>query len=180
MASIVLIGHPVLRTPARRVSLAWIKRPSTRALLLRMFRIMYRAEGVGLAANQIGLSHRLFVMDSMASSRYPGRRNVPAQVWFNPRILARSKKQVWDWEGCLSIPGYRGLTPRADSVVFEAQDAVGRRIRRKAGGFEARILQHETDHLDGLVYMDRFPDLSQWTHLDEFNRQTGSRIKDRR
>jgi peptide deformylase len=113
--------------------------------------------------------------------RYPGKEKVRAGVFFNPHIVKRSGRKVVDWEGCLSIPSYRGLTPRSESVVLEAVLSDGRKVRLPFKGFAARIVQHETDHLDGLFYVDRMKDLGMWMHNDEFDqisrprRKTGKR-----
>jgi peptide deformylase len=170
LSSIVLIGHKALRTPTRKIPSSWIRKRTAKNLLERMFKIMRRARGVGLAANQLGLPYRLFVMENRNGSRYPGRAGVRPQAWFNPRILSRSGRKLVDWEGCLSIPGYRGLTPRFNRVVFEAVGPDGKKVRKEATGFEARIVQHEVDHLDGLFYVDRMKDLGMWMHEKELRK----------
>lgn len=167
MSPIVKIGHPALRTKLPNLSLAWIKRPATKTLVTRMFRVMREGNGVGLAANQLGLPYRFFVMQCQDNARYPGKKSVAAEALFNPRILSRSREEVTDWEGCLSIPGFRGLVPRAEHIVFEAVSLDGKKTRREFAGFAARIVQHETDHLDGFFYVDRMKDLRSWMHEDE-------------
>jgi peptide deformylase len=167
MSPIVKIGHPALRTHLHNLSTAWIKRPDTKKLVNRMFRLMRQSNGVGLAANQLGLPHRLFVMQCEGNPRYPGKQKILSEVFFNPRIMSKSSRKALDWEGCLSIPGYRGLTPRAESVVLEAILLNGQKIRREYTGFAARIVQHETDHLDGYLYVDRMKNLTMWMHEDE-------------
>jgi peptide deformylase len=167
MSPIVKIGHGALRTRLPNLSKAWIKRPATKLLVKRMFREMRRSKGVGLAANQLGLPYRLFVMQCEDNPRYPGHEKVLPGVFFNPHIVLRSSKTVSDWEGCLSIPKYRGITPRSESVVLEAMLSDGKKIRVPFEGFAARIIQHETDHLDGLFYVDRMKDLGMWMHEDE-------------
>jgi peptide deformylase len=173
LSSIVLIGHPALRAAARPLPSAWIRSGTARNLVKKMLSIMRGAEGVGLAANQIGLPYRLFVMECLDSPRVPGRDGTLQSAWFNPRILKREGRRVLDWEGCLSIPGYQGLTPRSEKIVFEAVGLDGRKVRREVRGFEARVLQHETDHLDGMFYVDRMNGLKSWTHVDELNRRSG-------
>lgn len=167
MPSIVKIGHPALRTRLPELSRAWIKRPATKTLVKRMFKAMRLSDGVGLAANQLGLTHRFFVMACDHNARYPGRDPVGALALFNPRIVSRSGGTVMDWEGCLSIPHYRGIVPRSASVVVEAVLLDGKKARLTFEGFAARIVQHETDHLDGLFYVDRMKDLGMWMHEDE-------------
>jgi peptide deformylase len=89
-------------------------------------------------------------------------------VFFNPHIVKHSSRKVLDWEGCLSIPNFRGLTPRSASVVLETVLPNGQKVRLPFKGFAARIVQHETDHVNGLFYVDRMKDLGMWMHNDEF------------
>lgn len=107
------------------------------------------------------------VLECNSNRRYPGRDDFALEVYANVRIVRYSKKIVKDWEGCLSIPGYRGLVPRAESVTFEARTLEGKKVQRTVKGFHARVIQHETDHLNGLLYIDRMPDMRTFTHLDE-------------
>ncbi len=179
LLSIVRIGHPALRAPARPLPIAWIRSASARILVKKMLSMMRRAHGVGLAANQLGLPHRLFVMEC-PDKPSTGRGDLRREAWFNPRILKGAGRKILDWEGCLSVPGYQGLTPRFEKVVFEAVGSDGRKVRREVTGFEARILQHETDHLEGLFYMDRMADLRQWGHVDEMNPRSVSDLRARK
>lgn len=143
-----------------------------------MVKTMRRARGVGLAANQVGDARRAFVMECHGNKRYPRVASVPLQAYLNARIVRYSKSTELGWEGCLSIPGYRGLVRRAKQVTFEAVTPEGQRVRRTVKGFEARIVQHEVDHLNGFFYMDRMKDLKTWTSIEAFNRRFRSRIKD--
>jgi len=160
MPPIVKIGHPALRVRLKDLSIAWIKRPATKTLVRRMARLMVESAGVGLAANQLGLPYRLFVMQRQDGSEC-------AEAFLNPHIVAHSRGEVLDWEGCLSIPGFRGLVPRAEKVTLEAVSLEGKKVRREFSGFAARIVQHETDHLDGLLYVDRMSDMRSFMHEDE-------------
>jgi len=143
-----------------------------------MIGTMRRFRGIGLAANQMGARKRVFVMGCHENSRYPNQNGFQLQVYINPRIVKRSKKISSDWEGCLSIPGYRGKVSRAETVVLEAMDADGQRIIKPAKGFEARVIQHELDHLDGFLYLDRMMGLRSLTHVDEFNRLFHAGVRD--
>jgi len=107
-----------------------------------------------------------------------GRDNFPLEVFINPKIVKYSKEKENDWEGCLSIPGYRGLVPRSKEIMFEALTIEGKRVRETVSGFHARVLQHEVDHINGFFYLDRMKDLKNWLHLDEFNRHIGIVVKD--
>jgi peptide deformylase len=116
-----------------------------RSLIREMGGIMYSARGVGLAAPQVGKSIRLLVYDQGDGLR----------ALINPRIVKMKGQQMEPEEGCLSIPGLRGVVPRAQDIQVQAQDGEGRPIRFRATGYEARIIQHEVDHLDGILFIDR-------------------------
>lgn len=116
-----------------------------RMLIREMGGIMYSARGVGLAAPQVGKSIRLLVYDQGDGLR----------ALINPRIVKMKGQQMEPEEGCLSIPGLRGVVPRAQDIQVQAQDGEGRPIRFRATGYEARIIQHEVDHLDGILFIDR-------------------------
>ena len=171
------IGNPVLRRKCRRLTQAEIKTRKFRHFLDHMIETMRAAGGVGLAANQIGVSQRAIVLECRANKRYPKGKEFPLAIYINPRILKYSKETVTDWEGCLSIPGYRGLVPRSKKVTFEALMPGGERVVRTVEGFQARVVQHEVDHICGKFYIDRMPDLLSWMHLEEFNKRFHVRIK---
>lgn len=173
---IVKIGHPVLRKPAEEVKPEMLKEPGFQKLLRDMADTMRHADGAGLAANQVGCNHQVVVLGCDANARYPGGAAIPLQTFLNLVILEYSKDTEEDWEGCLSIPGYRGLVSRSKKVVFEALTEKGENVRRTVEGFEARIIQHEADHLNGLFYVDRMGDLKRWIHLAEFNKKFGTHV----
>ncbi len=165
---VVKIGHPALRHKTQPVEKSRLADARFRALIPAMIRTMRRCHGVGLAANQVGLGIRVAVLECVSNPRYPEAEAFPLEVWINPAIVEKSRKKVSDWEGCLSIPGYRGQVPRHEWVVLKAMTPEGRRVRRRFSGFHARVIQHEVDHLNGFFYMDRMPDLKSWVHLDAF------------
>jgi peptide deformylase len=177
-SKIVSIGHPLLRQKTKPLSSGELHKTSLKAFLWKMVRTMRRAHGVGLAANQIASAKRAFVMECRGNKRYPRVASVPLQAYLNARIVKYSKATEMGWEGCLSIPGFRGMVPRAKSVTFTAVTADGRKVRRTVKGFEARIVQHEVDHLNGFFYVDRMKDLKTWTSVEAFNKRFRSKIKD--
>jgi peptide deformylase len=118
-----------------------------------MFETMRSGKGVGLAAPQIGVSQRIIVFEFGGGDRSPGTAAIPPTVLVNP-IITASEGVAEDWEGCFSVPGYRGQVPRFTRIRFVAQDATGVRIEGEAEHFHARILQHEIDHLNGVLYTD--------------------------
>jgi peptide deformylase len=130
---------------------------------------MTEYQGVGLAAPQVHESLRLFVA-GFAGDDEDDRPGVPLMAMINPEITPIGQEIVEDWEGCLSIPDIRGRVPRARQISVRAYDRKGRRIELKASGFTARVIQHETDHLDGVLFFDRMRSFETLTFLDEFGR----------
>lgn len=177
---IVRIGAPVIRRPCRAVDDQIRTDKRFPQVLKSMVDTMRGADGVGLAANQIGLDIRAIVLECRKNRRYPGAPHFKLQSWLNPRIVEASSKKKMDWEGCLSIPGYRGLVPRHSWVVVEATDLKGRQVRRRITGFEARVFQHEIDHINGRVYVDRMPNLKAWFHEEELNRLARAALNKKR
>ncbi|MBI3999881.1 MAG: peptide deformylase [Candidatus Omnitrophica bacterium] len=162
------LGHPVLRKVAEPLTGAEIQSKETQELIDHMIETMHEYEGVGLAAPQIHISKQLAVLEVKNNSRYPDAPKVPLTVLINPRIASRSKKIVESWEGCLSVPDLRGIVPRNDSLVCEALDRYGKPAKLEVDGFFARVIQHEWDHLQGNVYLDRMTNLRSLSHLREF------------
>ncbi len=164
---IVQMGHPVLRISAESVADSEIA--GLAALIADMDETMRDAPGVGLAAPQIGQSLRLLVYrvpaDRLsADDDAPGDDQTRALI--NPVLEPLPGGLVYGWEGCLSMPGLRGLVPRHKALRFSGLDAQGQPVSGIARGFHARVLQHEVDHLDGILYIDRMPDLS-WLSYNE-------------
>jgi len=156
MRAITQLGHPVLRQIAKPVPL-----PLSRAherLIDDMFVTMKKAKGVGIAAPQVGVGLRLFIVAPEPSVRYPHAPRMDPVVMINPKLIHHSRKIVTDWEGCLSIPGLRGRAPRYHTVEIEFTARTGERLRAELTGFIARIFQHEFDHINGRVYIDRVRD----------------------
>ena len=164
------LGHPVLRKVAKKVPEGKIKSPEIQKLIDDLIDTMREYDGVGLAAPQVHVSKQLAVIEVTENRRYPGEGPIPLTILINPRILNASKKQIEDWEGCLSVNEFRGKVPRAESVEVEAYNRKGEKVRFQAQGFFARIIQHECDHLAGKVFLDRMPNLQSLTHLQEFLR----------
>jgi peptide deformylase len=159
------LGNPVLRRRAQPLTPEFLARPSTQTLIDNMIETMVEYHGVGLAAPQVHESLSLAVIESKGP-----RGDIPLTVLVNPEVEVLDANLVEDWEGCLSIPDFRALVPRFRKLQVRALDRQGKRIEFVAENFFARVVQHEFDHLLGHVYMDRMPDLSTLTHLDEFQR----------
>ncbi len=157
--SIVRLGHPALRTPAEAVDEARISQPEIQSLIDDMFETMLAAGGVGLAAPQLGLSLQLFVYAVVDPDSDVDGDDPELVAVINPALEPVAGELVYDWEGCLSIPDLRGLVPRYQEVRIHGLDRAGRPLDHLATGYEARIAQHEYDHLNGVVFLDRMRDL---------------------
>jgi peptide deformylase len=136
--------------------------PELRALVADMFETMAAANGAGLAAPQIGVDLRLVIFGFESNPRYPQAEPVPPTVLVNPVITPLSDVMEEGWEGCLSVPGLRGVVPRFEHIRYTGFDAEGNPIDREAHGFHARVVQHECDHLDGRLYPSRITDFSRF------------------
>ena len=164
------LGNPVIRTPAEAVPKEAILSAPMQRFIDDMIETMREYEGVELAAPQVHVSKQVAVIEVKGNRRYPGEGPIPLTVLVNPRILNASKRQLEDWEGCLSINDVRGKVPRAESLEVEAYNRKGEKIKLHAQGFFARVIQHECDHLTGKVFLDRMPNLATLSHLQEFAR----------
>ncbi|MBI4864572.1 MAG: peptide deformylase [Candidatus Riflebacteria bacterium] len=167
---IALVGNPVLRQKARQVTPEEIRSDRIQTLIVDMVETMRVADGVGLAAPQVHESLRLIVLEVKGDPNNPDSTNIPLMVLFNVKFLRASRELVDDWEGCLSVPDLRGMVERHAQVEVQALDENGKLLRFVATDFMARIIQHESDHLDGLLFLDRMDDLSSLTHVKEFAR----------
>ncbi|MBC7803564.1 MAG: peptide deformylase [Candidatus Parcubacteria bacterium] len=136
--------------------------PELAALLQDMRDTMAHLNGAGLAAPQIGVSVRVVIFGVSANPRYPDAEEVPDTVLINPELTPLSDEIEEGWEGCLSVPGMRGWVPRWRSLNYAGFDEHGRRFQRTVGDFHARVVQHECDHLDGILYPMRIRDLSKF------------------
>lgn len=161
------IGHPVVRAAAREVPKDAIGEPAFQKLIDDMRQTMYEYEGVGLAAPQVHEGLRLAVLEVPGSDDRADTA-VPFTVLVNPVVTPLGPEKVTGWEGCLSIPDLRGAVPRLKRVRLEALDREGRPYSLEATDFFARVIQHECDHLDGRVYLDRMEDMRSLTFIKEF------------
>jgi len=144
--------------------------PELHALVADMFDTMEAANGAGLAAPQVHALKQICVIEVNGNPRYPDAPAIPLTVLINPVVTPLTDEMEDGWEGCLSVPDMRGIVPRFGSVRLEARDREGNPIDVVAKEFFARVIQHETDHLNGIVYVDRMRDLSTLTHLAEWNK----------
>ncbi len=143
--------------------------PELHALVADMLATMAAEDGAGLAAPQIGEPWRVVVFGVESNPRYPHAEAVPQTVLINPEITPLSEDQEADWEGCLSVPGMRGWVPRYTHIRYRGWDPFGNNIDREASQFHARVVQHECDHLDGILYPQRIQDLTRFGFIEELN-----------
>ena len=180
---IARMGHPVLRVKARAIERADIRGAALQKLIDDMIETMIEYRGVGLAAPQVHEGVRLFVAtldadddeDETGTENKGDDRSEPVVV-INPELIPVRSEVVEDWEGCLSIPDIRGRVPRAQEVIMRAFDRHGERIELRAHDYPARVIQHETDHLDGILYFDRMRSFESLTFLEEYSRYS---VKDK-
>ena len=136
-------------------------------LIQDMLDTMKAKDGVGLAAPQIGVSLRLVIFGVDQNPRYPDAQAVPETILINPVIIPLDESTEEAWEGCLSLPGLRGLVPRYSHIKYSGFNAQGEPFETEASGFHARVVQHECDHLDGILYPQRMKDLRQFAYTEE-------------
>lgn len=137
------------------------------ALLADMRDTMHALNGAGLAAPQIGVGLRVVIFGVQLNSRYPEAESVPETVLINPVISTLGEDKEDGWEGCLSVPGLRGLVPRHAHIRYQGRDEYGALIDRSVSGFHARVVQHECDHLDGILYPMRIRDMAKFGYNEE-------------
>jgi peptide deformylase len=161
---ILKMGDPRLLRVAQPVET--FGTPALRALIADMFETMEAAQGVGLAAPQIGVDLALVIFGFQNSDRYPEAPAVPRTILLNPHIEPLAADEEDGWEGCLSVPGMRGLVPRHTRIRYRGVDPDGQPIEREAEGFHARVVQHECDHLIGKLYPMRIRDFRKFGYTE--------------
>jgi len=161
---VLKMGHPLLRQVAAPVS--GFGSAELRDLIADMDETMRALSGAGIAAPQIGVSLRVVIFEVRENPRYPHVAPVPYTALVNPELTALDESQDEGWEGCLSIPGMRGLVPRYHRLRYQGFTPEGEAIDRTVEGFHARVVQHEVDHLDGILYPQRMRDLRSFGFED--------------
>ncbi len=161
---ILKMGDPRLLREAGRVT--EFDTPQLHALIAVMFETMHAANGAGLAAPQIGVNLQLVIFGVSNNTRYPEAPAVPETVLLNPVITPLSDDMEDGWEGCLSVPGLRGMVPRYQRLRYQGVDQFGNVIDREVDDFHARVVQHECDHLWGILYPMRITDFTQFGYTE--------------
>ncbi len=162
--SVLRMGEPLLLEKAQAIT--QFDSPELHALIEDMQDTMQAMNGAGIAAPQIGVSLQVVMFGVASNPRYPTAEQVPDTVLINPTLNFIGDEVEDDWEGCLSVPGMRGVVPRFVRLHYTGFDQYGNVIDRLVSGFHARVVQHECDHLDGILYPMRITDLSQFGFID--------------
>jgi len=164
------LGNPVLRLVSQPVPPREISSPRVQGFIDDLIETMYEYDGAGLAAPQVHMPQQIAAYAVEANPRYPEAPDIPLTVLVNPRVVPTTDEVEEDWEGCLSVPDLRGRVPRYTAVAVEAYDRQGQRLRFEASGFHARVVQHECDHLLGVVFLDRMRSMESLAFVREFLR----------
>ena len=162
--TIMKMGEPVLFQRADPVEK--FDTPELHALLADMRDTMTALSGAGIAAPQIGESKQVVIFEVKNNPRYPDAEAIPETVLINPQLTALSEELEEGWEGCLSVPGMRGLVPRYTRLRYAGYDQLGKKIEREVAGFHARVVQHECDHLNGILYPMRIRDMHNFGYTE--------------
>lgn len=164
------LGHPVLRQQALPLDPEQVRSPEVQRFIDDLVDTMREYNGAGLAAIQVHTPVQIAVLEIRANPRYPDAPDIPLTVLVSPVVTPLTEETEEGWEGCLSVPDMRGRVPRWTAVRLECLDRDGAPVDLVAKDFFARVIQHETDHLNGIVYLDRMRDLTTLTHFAEWNR----------
>jgi peptide deformylase len=174
LLKIAHIGHPILRNRAREVERDELRGPETQQFIDDLIETMRDANGAGIAATQVYTPLRIFAVEVKDNPRYPYKPNIPLTILVNPQIEPLSDERFDNYEGCLSVPNLRGIVSRFAEVRVKAWDRHGEPLERVARGLTAGTFQHEADHLDGTLFVDRVTDpktLCTWAEFDRFHKQ---------
>jgi peptide deformylase len=170
---IAQIGHPVLRQRAREITLDELRSPATQQFIDDLVETMRDANGAGLAAIQVYETIRICAIEVQSNPRYPYKPNIPLTILVNPVLTPVGEEMYDNYEGCLSVPNLRGIVPRFLHLRCQAWDRHGNPIDEVVHGLKAGTYQHEVDHLDGTVFLDRVRDpksLTTWTEFERYHR----------
>jgi len=162
---VLKMGHPILRQVALPVT--EFNTPALDNLILDMKDTMVAYNGAGLAAPQIGASLRVMIFGIAENSRYPEAETIEETILINPEFDILDESTEEGWEGCLSVPGLRGLVPRYQKIRYRGYDKMGKLVEKEVENFHARVFQHEYDHLNGVLYPQRITDMTNFTFETE-------------
>lgn len=172
------MGHPVLRRSADPVTAEDLRAEPVKRFIADLIDTMREYDGVGLAAPQVHESVRIIVIESHRNPRYPEAPPIPLQVLVNPEVEPLTEETGGLWEGCLSIPGIKGWVERPAKIRVRALDASGAPLDFTADDFTAIVIQHETDHVNGILFLDRMKDLTKLAFQSEYERYHAAKPED--
>lgn len=167
---VIKMGNPSLRQVCAAVSKSEINTPEFQSFLDSLIETQRAQNGAGIAAPQVDVLQRVFTMEVTDNPRYPDKETFPLYVAINPQIEFKSEELVDSWEGCLSIPGIRGQLPRYKKILFKALDRHGHPFEVQLEGFAAIVAQHELDHLNGILLIDRMETMQTLAFQDEYEK----------
>lgn len=165
---VIKMGHPTLREISKSISQEEVENIETQKFIDDLIETMKAQNGAGIAAPQVGVLKRIFIMECKNNPRYPDNNQFPLSVLINPEIIPLTEEKVESWEGCLSIPNVRGMLPRYQKVLLKGLDRNGKKYSKELDGFQAVVAQHELDHLDGILFIDRMEDMKHLSFLAEY------------
>ena len=168
---ITQIGNPVLRKPAEAVDLGELSTPQLQEFIDDLIETKRAANGAGIAAPQVGVSKRIFVVEVVDNPRYPYKPEAPLTVVINPSITFLTEERFGNYEGCLSVPDLRGIVPRCPVIRVEGFDREGAPLDMEVRGITAGTFQHEDDHLNGIMFLDRVQDKESFSTWAEFDKR---------
>ncbi|NEO85908.1 MAG: peptide deformylase [Spirulina sp. SIO3F2] len=167
---IARMGNPILRQRSQAVEVSAIPSAQIQTLIDGLIETMRDYDGAGLAAPQVHVGLRIVVFEVINNPRYPDAPEIPLTVAINPQIEPLTESTFGMWEGCLSVPEIRGYVERSASIKFSALDRQGKPFSQKLDGFPAVVVQHECDHLDGKLFIDRVRDTTKLAFLKEYQK----------
>lgn len=168
---IIRMGNPILRKEAKKVPLKDIRSAEITELIFDLLETMKKADGIGLAAPQIGVSLQVAIIQIPEESlRYPGSKKSDLLILINPKITVINKKKQGYWEGCLSVPGLRGFVERPKEIRVEFYNEKAEKITLEVSGFLSTVFQHEIDHLFGCLYIDKVKDTKKISFTEEYEK----------
>ena len=164
------IGNPILRQVSKELDVTEINTDEVQSFIDDLIETMHFANGAGLAAPQVSVPWRIFAVEVKDNPRYPYKPNIPLTVLINPEIEFLTEKRFSNYEGCLSVPNLRGVVERCPEIIIKGFDRVGEVVEISAKGITAGTFQHEFDHLDGLLFLDKVKDTKSLCTWDEFKK----------
>ena len=168
LLEVIKMGHPVLRQEAVEISKEEIANEKFQYFIDILIQTMREHDGAGIAAPQVGILKRIFVMEMEENTRYPDKESFPLEIVINPIIKAIGNTVQDSWEGCLSIPGIRGRLKRFETVELSGLDRNGNAFKKTLTGFASVVAQHELDHLDGKLFIDRMESMETLSFQEEY------------